>query len=145
MIQWIYKDKIVSELPDNTYGFIYQIDYEDNTSYIGKKQCYSKVQLPALKNGTVRSEAICRIGKNINNKRVQFDVLYKETSWRTYKGSSEITKGKVIKNKIILAFCKSKRELTYMECKALFCLDAIEDGKYLNINILGKFYRDNLI
>jgi hypothetical protein len=141
---WTYEDQPVEVLPDNAYGFIYQIEYDDGTLYIGKKNCYSETQLPALKSGLVRSGALYRIGRNIKGKRVQFDVIRKENNWKSYKGSSDITKGKTILRKTILAFCTSKRELTYMECKALFCLNAIEDEKYLNINILGKFFRDNL-
>jgi hypothetical protein len=143
-MNWVYEDKEVEYLPENTYGFIYQIDYDDDTSYIGKKNCYTETQLPALKSGVVRPEALYRVGRNIKGKRVQFDVVRKETKWKSYKGSSELSKGKTILRKTILMFCSSKRELTYMECKALFCLDAIEDEKYLNINILGRFYRSNL-
>jgi hypothetical protein len=142
---WEYENKPIKVLPENTYGFIYQIDYEDNTSYIGKKNCYSETQLPALKSGFVRPGSLYRIGRNIKGKRVQFDVIRKENNWKSYKGSSDLTKGKTILRKTILAFCISKRELTYMECKALFCLNAIEDEKYLNINILGKFFRDHLV
>ena len=131
--------------PTTSYGFIYQIDYEDGTSYVGKKTFYSEVHLPALKSGIVRPEAIYRIGRNIKGKRVQFDVVRKESAWKKYNGSSELTKGKKIVAKTILALCSSKRELTYMECKALFCLNAIEDEQYLNINILGKFFRSNLV
>lgn len=143
MIQWLYDEQPYTPLPLD-YGFIYQIDYDDGTSYIGKRNFYSEVTLPALKNGTIRPEAVQRVGRNINGKRVQFDIIRKESAWRKYNGSSELTKGKTIIAKTILAICQSKRELTYMECKALFCLNAIEDEKYLNANILGKFHRDNL-
>jgi len=160
---WTYEDQPVESLPENTYGFIYTIDYDDDTSYIGKKQCYSETHLPALKSGLVRPGSLYRIGRmvklsaeelkartplqiktNVRTKRMEFDVMRKENNWKSYKGSSDLTKGKTILRKTILAFCISKRELTYMECKALFCLNAIEDEKYLNINILGKFFRDNL-
>lgn len=147
---WTYEDQPVESLPENTFGFIYQIDYAPDmnnlygSSYIGKKQCYSETHLPALKSGIIRPGSLYRIGRNIKGKRVQFDVMRKENNWKSYKGSSDLTKGRTIIRKTILAFCISKRELTYMECKALFCLNAIEDEKYLNINILGKFFRDNL-
>lgn len=147
---WKYNDIPFVE-PKESYGFIYRIDYypdedhPDGSSYIGKKNFYSEVQLPALKSGVVRPESLYRVGRNIKGKRVQFDVIRKSTAWQKYKGSSEFTKNKKILSKTVLALCESKRELTYMECKALFCLDAIEDEKCLNSNILGKFFRGNLI
>ena len=147
---WMYEDSPFIELPLGTFGFIYQIDYApdeehpNGSSYVGKRQCLSEVRLPALKNGTTRPEASYRIGRNINGKRVQFDVVHKESTWKKYTGSSDLTKGKTILRKTVLALCTSKRELTYYECKALFCLNAIEDDQYLNVNILGKFYRGNL-
>jgi len=141
---WYYEDQPVESLPENTYGFIYQIEYDDGTMYLGKKQCYSETHLPALKSGIVRPEALYRIGRNIKGKRVQFDVMRKENNWKAYKGSSDLTKGKTILRKTILAFASTKRYLTYLEVKALMCFEALEDEKYLNINCLGKFFKGNL-
>lgn len=141
---WMFND-IPFVGPTTSYGFIYQIDYDDGTSYIGKKTFYSEVQLPALKSGIVRPEALYRIGRNIKGKRVQFDVVRKESAWKKYNGSSELTKGKKIVAKTILALCSSKRELTYMETRILFHRDVLEDEHYLNQNILGKFFKGNLV
>jgi hypothetical protein len=141
---WTYEDQPVESLPENTYGFIYQIEYDDGTSYIGKKACYSETHLPALKSGLVRPGSLYRIGRNIKGKRVQFDVMRKENNWKSYKGSSDLTKGKTIIRKTILAFASTKRYLTYLEVKALMCFEALEDEKYLNINCLGKFFKGNL-
>ena len=33
-----------------------------------------------------------------------------------------------------------KKELTYLECKYQFMLEVLENTKYLNDNILGKFF-----
>ena len=141
---WTYDDQPVESLPENTYGFIYQIEYDDSTSYIGKKACYSETHLPALKSGLVRPGSLYRIGRNIKGKRVQFDVMRKENNWKSYKGSSDLTKEKTIIRKTILAFASTKRYLTYLEVKALMCFEALEDEKYLNINCLGKFFKGNL-
>ena len=40
----------------------------------------------------------------------------------------------------ILQVAYNKKELTYLECKYQFILEVLEDKKYLNDNILGKFY-----
>lgn len=141
---WTYEDKPFTELPEGTFGFVYCISYTDGTHYIGKKQCITEVQLPALKHGVIRPNASYRIGRNIKGKRVQFDVIKKESAWRNYTGSSKLTVGKTIASKHILAIAESKRQLTYLETKYLFCYEAIEDPTFINENILGKFFRDNL-
>ena len=42
----------------------------------------------------------------------------------------------------ILVICKTKKELTYFECKYLFINEVLETrDNYINDNILGKFYR----
>ncbi len=40
----------------------------------------------------------------------------------------------------ILQVAFNKKELTYLECKWQFVLEVLETNKYLNDNILGKFY-----
>ena len=142
---WHYEDAPVHELPEGVFGFVYLITYTDGTHYIGKKQCVTEIQLPALKSGKVRPDAIRRIAKNIKGKRVQFDIIRKETAWKKYKGSSKLTTDKTIEYKTIIQYAYSKRQLTYLETKYLFGYEAIEDPTFINENILGKFFRDNLI
>jgi hypothetical protein len=57
------------------------------------------------------------------------------------KTLKEAHKAGVVIKREILMICYSAMELTYQECKYLFCNDCIIDDKYLNSNILGKFYR----
>ena len=48
--------------------------------------------------------------------------------------------------KQILSYVKSKKELTYYECKELFINEVLErDNEYINDNILGKFYRKDFL
>jgi len=66
--------------PQDTYGFIYMIKYDDDTAYIGKKAFYSTKALPALKDGSQRpnSERVCRI---VKRKKKYFDLkLWKHLS-----------------------------------------------------------------
>ena len=144
-MNWTYEDAPFTELPPDVFGFVYLITYTDGTHYLGKKQCVSEVALPALKNGTVRPEASHRIGRNIKGKRVQFDIVRKETAWKKYCGSSKLTADKTIEFKTIIALAYSKRQLTYLETKYLFGYEALEDKSFINEHILGKFFRDNLI
>ena len=47
-------------------------------------------------------------------------------------------------NRYVLKLCKNKKELTYWETKMLFQYNVLEDDRYINDNILGKFYRKDL-
>ena len=40
----------------------------------------------------------------------------------------------------IIHIAYHRKELTYLECKYQFSLGVLEDKKYLNDNILGKFF-----
>lgn len=142
-----YEGYEVTSLPEGVFGFIYILDLEDDKgnilSYIGKKQCIKEVKLPALKNGKQRPNSI-RKYKNKGGKRVYYDILVKETDWKTYEGSSEFTTDMKIINKRILRWCYSKRELTYQEEKYLFTHNAIEAEDYLNVQIGNRYFRGRL-
>ena len=139
---WKMNELDVDEIPiDNPYGFIYKITYEDGTYYYGKKNFYSTVRLPALKSGKQRPNSN-RIGKNKNGKRVYFDEVQKESNWKKYTGSNDIDLP--ISKREILTFASSKRNLTYLEVKYLFKLDALEDSNCHNQNINGMWFKGNL-
>ncbi len=44
----------------------------------------------------------------------------------------------------VLMLCKTKKQLTYCETKYLFQYNVLEDDRFINDNILGKFYRKDL-
>ena len=138
-MEWVYKGKIVTDLSDEVFGFVYCITYTDGTKYIGKKQVISEVTLPALKSGVQRPNSR-RIGKNKNGKRVYYDVVTKPKKWRDYEGSTEFSEGKTIADKEMLEVAHSRRFLTYLEAKYQFSLGVLEDDSYLNRNILNKFH-----
>lgn len=127
------------------YGFIYQIDYSDGTSYIGKKNLWVIEELPPLKSGKKRDNVIDTVNRIHKGKRVTMDIIRKESDWRKYTGSSKLTQGKEIISRTVLATAPSKRYLTYLEVKYMFLLDVLESDQYLNENILGKFFKGNLI
>lgn len=142
---WTYEDAPVIALPKDVFGIIYLISYTDGTHYLGKKQCVTEVQLPALKDGTVRPDAIRRISRNVKGKRVQFDIVHKETNWKKYIGSSKLTADKTIEFKTIIEYAYSKRQLGYLESKYLFCYEAIENPLFINECIMNRYWRGNLI
>jgi len=129
MNNWIYQNKEIKEvkdLPAGTVGFVYLIHNEkEDRFYIGKKLLLRKRTKPPLK------------GK----KRKRVDYI--ESDWKTYLGSNLVTKtwNPADCKKIILHACKTKRDLTYKEVSEQFKCDVLEDKRFLNSNILGKFFR----
>jgi hypothetical protein len=128
-MNWIYEGVEIDSIPSNeAYGFTYMIYYDDGTYYWGKKSFVKQVRLKPRK--TDRKNA----------KR----IVWKESDWKKYTGSSKEAKGKTVFKKEILELAVSKRALTYLETKLLFEKDVLFDDKCLNSNILGKFY-DNVL
>jgi len=133
---WIHKGKVVESLedvPNDAIGFVYEIrNKEDNTKYIGKKTLKSKRTLPPLK-GTKRKRKVI-----------------KESNWKTYYSSNDDIKDLVKQGKSdifereILEYAYSNIQLTYLETKYQFIREVLEKDDYLNVNILGKFYKGNL-
>ena len=137
--QWIYEDKPFKG-PTTEYGFIYELVFNDGSKYIGKKDFFSTIKLPAFKSGEQRPNSV-RTYKNINGKRVYYDILTKPSNWQAYVSSSKLIGSRTVTSRTILAMANTKRELTYLETKYLFIHEVLESSTYLNENILGKFYK----
>jgi len=134
---WLYNGEVIEsieQMPQNTFGFIYQATYlPTNKKYLGKKVLFFNRTLPPLK-GTKRKRKVV-----------------KESDWQTYYGSHEKIKTLLKENKQsefqreILEFAFNKKHLTYLETKYLFCNNVLENEEYINDNILGKFFRKDLV
>lgn len=126
---WMYKGKEIHGhkdlLPECT-DFVYIINYENGQRYIGKKAVRAIRKRPPLK------------GKK-RNRRLLVDLPFVN-----YEGSCEITIDSKIKSKEILYQCSTRKASTYLEAALLFHHDAIFDPKYLNENIMGKFFDNDL-
>jgi len=127
---WIYKNKVITEIPPEAISFTYKITRlnieDDNTSpiyYIGKKNFYRKSRKKIL-----------------------------ESDWMEYYGSSEWLKEHVKKygsdnfEREILEICFSKSEATYKEVKLLIENEVLEVDHtnkmkklYYNLSILGRY------
>ena len=127
-------------------GYIYITTILDTgRKYIGKKNFFhntnvklGKKELAALP--TAR-------GKKPSKKKVT-----KESDWKTYYGSAQEIKDSVKQypkeriTRTLIRLCKSKKELTYYECKYLFDYNVLEPNSgFINDNILGKFYSKDLV
>ncbi len=136
---WYFLDKQIdeiSDLPEGVFGFIYQTTHiPTGKKYIGKKSLMYNRKKKLTKKELL--EYAGKKGRTPTHIRVQ-----KESDWKTYYGSHSFIKEsnkEDLKRKILqLAF--NKKELTYLECKWQFVLEVLETNKYLNDNILGKFY-----
>ena len=137
MICWEYENKIIKSLedfPENTFGFVYEIEFSNKKRYVGSKFLHHKKTLKPLK----------------NTKRKRKTTV--ESDWKTYIGSvkdenflEEIKTNKIYPvKKIILKLCFSSKNLSYWETKYLFLKDCLENNNYYNNNILGKYYRKDL-
>ena len=136
----------ISQLDPNAIGFVYMIKYDDGTAYIGKKNLYSTIKLNALKNGTERKGHLEFRQKNTGKgNRKTIEVVKVESDWKRYKGSHKDCKDKTYIKKYILECAYSKIQLTYLETMYLFEYHVLENEKFINDNILGKFYRNQLI
>ena len=111
--------KVYGPLPENAYGFIYEITNTiNNKKYIGKKQMVRRIKRNPLK------------GK----KRKRIDYI--ESDWKT--GSSDALNEDIKNLGIdkfkfnILKYCNSKFELSYFEAKIQFARDVLLDENYYN-------------
>ena len=134
---WLYNNEVIKgieQIPKNSFGFIYQSTYiTTNEKYLFKKVLFFNRTLPPL--------------KGMKRKR----KVVKESDWQTYYGSHEKIKTLLKENKQsefqreILEFAFNKKHLTYLETKYLFCNNVLENEEYINDNILGKFFRKDLV
>tara|TARA_Y100001958_G_C21141915_1_gene480397 strand:- start:386 stop:793 length:408 start_codon:yes stop_codon:yes gene_type:complete len=134
---WLYKDKVINcidLMPQDVFGFIYQVTYlPTNEKYLGKKFVYFNKKLPPLK-GFKRKRKISI-----------------ESDWKKYYGSHDKIKSLLKENKHddfkreILEFAFNKKQLTYLETKYLFNNNVLENNEFINDNILGKFFRKDLV
>lgn len=133
-VNWINKIDDISEYE----GFVYLIEHKNTQkSYIGKKSYWS------------------RTTKKVIGRKNRKHIL-KESDWKKYTSSNKELQNWVKSDGIdkfkftILMQCKTKRELTYYEVYYQFKYDVLKsklnnsEYKFLNENIMGKFYRTHL-
>ena len=137
-MKWLYKGKEINEisdLPSNTFGFIYQTTHTPTgKKYIGKKSLMYN-----LKKKLGKKEKALWEGKG---RPPVYKRVLKESDWKNYYGSHSFIKeaNEEDLKREILEIAYHKKELTYLECKYQFTLGVLESRSYLNDNILGKFF-----
>jgi len=143
-MDWIYQNKKIkqiSDLPDNTYGFVYKITHPiTGKAYIGKKVLFHNHKQKLTKKDLALYEG--QPGRKPSHKIVQ-----KESDWKTYWGSNkylkEVMKEEPLENfeRHILICAPTKKLLTYYEVKYQMVYQVLEKpDEFYNDNILGKFF-----
>ena len=141
---WLYNNKVIETLddfPPNIYGFIYITTHiPSGISYIGKKVLFHNVKRKLTRKELAEHQGVGR--------KPTHQVVQKESDWKTYYGSVKpilemLKEGKQQEFKReILELVYNKKLLTYYECKYLFINEVLEyPNKWMNDNLLGKFYR----
>lgn len=123
------------------YGYIYiTFDTRTGRQYLGKKNFFHS-QNKKLGKKELAAIPVTR------GKRPTKKLIIKESDWKTYYGSAEEIKksSKEHYKRYLVRLCKSSKELTYYETKYQFVYEVLENDKWINDNVLGKFYRKDLL
>ena len=137
---WIYIDPVH---PEDWFGFVYVITNKvTGRIYVGKKVFWNNLKKKLTKTELAEQTGP---GRKPTHKRVT-----KESNWLTYWGSNKELLEDVKElgqdnfERKILKLCKSKKELTYYELHYQCKEEVLLTNSY-NYNILGKFYRRDLL
>jgi len=123
---WLFNNKAFNTEDIKNYeGFVYVIVSQITFRlYIGRKYFFS---MRKAKGATRRSK--------------------KESDWKVYYGSNKTLQndvkdqGKENYKRVILSLHTTKGDVNYEEVKQQFLQNVLEDDKYYNDNINGKWYR----
>jgi hypothetical protein len=145
-MSWTYKGNYITELsdmPEGTIGFIYKItNGETGQYYIGKKNVAS-----IRKRNFGKKEIALLTDKRMK----RYEMVTKESDWKTYRSSNKTVSewfndsdnDKL--NLEILRFCSTAKSLTYYELQEQFAHNVLVDENALNDNLIGKFFRKDLV
>ena len=135
-MNWLYEENIVTEedVPVGAVGFVYKIIHTPTGRYyIGKKSLTSTRKLAPLK-GQKR--------KRIVTKSSDWEKYYSSNDWI----KEQIKEGKAEEfSREIIQYCFSKKSLTYYEIYWQFHYNVLADDNAINENLMGKFYRRDLL
>lgn len=162
-MNWIYEGKEIlstTDLPDSNqedFGFIYCIvlNYKGKSyEYYGKKNFFS------VRTKRASAKQIKLLGKSAFRRKKQkigkdkgewyyYEIARTEMKWQEYNSSSkevlEMIKDGAHYTKYIVQLVKEERMMNYYEAKSQFCSSVLEDSRFLNDNILGRFFKKNIM
>jgi len=139
-MQWIYKNKPVTQLPEDCAGFVYLItNTESGRMYVGKK--LARFKTTRYKMHTQKN------GKKVR-KKIRGAVA---SDWQDYYGSSDQLNrdveslGRDRFRREILYYCRSKAELNYVEAREQFARKVLESNQYYNGHIRVRVHGSLII
>jgi hypothetical protein len=140
--KWLHSEEFD---PQDYFGFVYKITNLTNSKfYIGKKYFYH------TSNVKLGKKELAALPVTRGRKSTTKQVI-KESDWKSYWGSSKELQqdvkelGAEMFECIILKLCKDKKELTYYELHYQCTNECLLSYDSYNDNILGKFFRKDLI
>ena len=135
-MNWLCEGNIVTEedVPVGAVGFVYKIIHTPTGRYyIGKKSLTSTRKLAPLK-GQKRKRTV--------TKSSDWEKYYSSNDWI----KEQVKEGKAEKfSREIIQYCFSKKSLTYYEIYWQFHYNVLADDNAINENLMGKFYRRDLL
>ena len=160
---WLYQGKTVNKITDlpkaeqDAFGFIYCIVLNHggkSYEYYGRKNFFSvKTKRASQKQIRERGKSAFRRKKQKKGKNAgewyYYEMSKTEMKWQSYNSSSKEVL-KMIKNgaqftKYIVQIVQEESMMNYFECKHQFCSGVLEEERFLNGNILGRFHKKNII
>ena len=136
---WYYNGQEITELPEDTIGFVYLItNITTGKMYVGKKLAMfakTSYKVVKLKNGTKKRK---KIRSKINS------------DWQQYYGSSPNLTEDINKlgtdnfKREILYYCKSKSECSYIEAREQFSRRVLESDDYYNGHIQVRVHGSHI-
>lgn len=152
-MNWLYNNKEISEdlIPDDAVGFVYKITHTPTGKYYIGKKALSSVRTVKIGKRELEKIKEDRKANKMPGPAPKKKKVRKDSDWETYYSSNEWIQSEVKEGKIsefdreIIQFCFSKKALSYYEIYWMFKYDVLSDEKSLNGNILGSFFRKDLI
>lgn len=162
-MSWIYEGKNILSLSDlpkdkqDYFGFIYCIvlSYKGKSyEYYGKKNFFSvRTKRASQKSIREKGKSYFRRKKQKKGKKsgqwYYYELVRKEMDWQNYNSSSNevlsMIKDGAQYTKYIVEIVKEESMMIYKEAKHQFCSGVLEEDRFLNGNILGRFHKNNII
>lgn len=160
---WNYEGKEINKISDlpkekqDAFGFIYCIVLNhggQSYEYYGRKNFFS------VKTKRASQKRVNELGKSAFRRKKQkrgknagewyyYELSRTEMNWQGYNSSSKEVL-KLIKNgaqftKYIVQIVQEESMMNYFEVKHQMCSGVLEEERFLNGNILGRFHKKNII